>query len=453
MPEKLERSISLMGAVGVIVGFVVGGSIFVLIPSLAGMTGPSLYLAYACSALPALFAALYLIQPGSALPVTGANYIAITRWVSPVAGFTSSLAVCIGIICTNCLVAWGFGEYLSVYFPQIPVIVYAVLVILFLSLINWLGVGVFEKIQVAMMAIFILAMLIFGIGGCLNMDPGLHTELFPKGMGAFITVVAIASFSWGGVIAVVEVAGEVKNPKKNLPRSIIISMIIIGTLYVLQTYALTGNLLWSEASALGSTAILTAAATFLPQWGVNFLALGALLAMATTVNAMILMGAREIFAWSNDKLIPEVFMRIHPKYKTPEMTIFLITLLSIIGVLFSADLEKYALMVVFGLMVIQLLGAFAVFRMPKVAPEVFARAGIQFSPFWRGFTWIGCFIVFLGIFIFGFLADYVTGFVFLGIWLSSILYWFVRKKYLERQGIKISDTLRQKLPQTSHTET
>ena len=439
MSERLERSISLTGAVGLIVGFVVGGSIFVLIPSLAGMTGPSLYLAYALSAVPAIFASLYLIQLGAALPVTGANYIAITRWVSPMAGFTSSLAVCIGIICTNCLVAWGFAQYLAVFFPQVPPIIYAVLVIVFLSWINWLGVTVFEKIQIVMMVLFILAMLIFGIGGWLNMDPGLHSDLFPKGMQGFVTVVAIASFSWGGVLSIVEVAGEVRNPKTNIPRSIIISMIVIGSLYVLQTYALTGNLLWSDAAALGATAILTAAGTFLPQWGVNFLAMGALLAMATTVNAMILMGAREIFAWSNDKLIPDVFKRIHPKYKTPEITILLIAVLSIVGVLFSADLEKYALMVVFGLMVVQLLGAFAVFRMPARAPEIFAAAGIRFSAFWRWFTWIGCLIFFVGIFVFGFLADYVTGLVFIGIWSVSILYWFIRKKYLAGKGIDIAD--------------
>jgi len=64
LSQRLERSMSLIGAIGLIVGFVVGGSIFVLIPALAGMTGPSLYLAYICSAIPAVFAALYLLQLG-----------------------------------------------------------------------------------------------------------------------------------------------------------------------------------------------------------------------------------------------------------------------------------------------------------------------------------------------------------------------------------------------------
>ncbi len=161
------------------------------------------------------------------------------------------------------------------------------------------------------------------------------------------------------------------------------------------TFALTGNLKWDEAASIGSTAVLVAAGTFLPAWGVNFLALGALLAMATSVNALILMGAREMYAWSNDQLIPEFFQRIHPKYKTPETIILFIMVMSIIGILFAADLEKYALMVVFGLMVIQILGATAVFRMPKTSPDIFNSAHIRFNRFWRWFTWIGCMIMFL----------------------------------------------------------
>jgi len=90
--------------------------------------------------------------------------------------------------------------------------------------------------------------------------------------------------------------------------------------------------------------------------------------------------------------------------------------------------------------------------MPKVAPEIFTHAGIQFSAFWRWFTWIGCLIVFVGIFLFGFLADYVTGIVFMGIWSISILYWFARKKILARQGIDIAEMLKHELPQCAAIE-
>ncbi len=442
MSQKLERSLSLGGSIGLIVGFVIGGSIFVLIPSLVGLTGPSLYLAYALSSIPAIFAALYLIQLGGAFPVTGANYIAISRWISPMAGFSASVLVIVGIISSNCLVAWGFAEYISVYFPQIPTIIYAVSVIVIFSFINWLGNSSFQKVQVILTVIFILAMLIFGFGGVINMKPELHDDLFPKGMDGFFTVVALASFSWGGVIAIAEVAGEVKNPKRNIPLSIIISMAIIASLYLLQTFALTSNLLWSDAASIGPTAILVAASKFLPVWAVNFIAIGALLAMATSINALIMMATREVYAWSNDQLIPSVFKRINPKYKTPEAAILLIMILSIIGVLFAADIDKYAIIVVFALMVVQFLGATAIFLMPKKAPEIYKKAQIHFSPFWRWFTWIGSMIMFLGIFIFAFITDTTSGYIFISIWVLTIVYWFVRKAVLKKRNIFIVEELR-----------
>jgi len=442
MLQKLERSLSLGGAIGLIVGFVIGGSIFVLIPNLVGMTGPSLYLAYLLSAIPAIFAALYLIQLGSALPVTGANYIAISRWISPVAGFTASAMVVIGIISTVCLVSWGFADYLHTYFPQSPTIVYAILVIVFFSIINWLGIGSFEKMQIIMTILFILAMLIFGIGGLINSQPELHSNLFPKGINSFLTVVAIASFSWGGVIAIVEVAGEVKNPRRNIMLSIVISMIIIAILYFLQTYALTSTLLWSEVASVGSTAVLVAAGKFLPIWVVNFIAIGALLAMATSINALIMMGTREIYAWSEDGLIPSFFGRVNKKYKTPEVAILVLMVLSIIGVLFAADLEEYAIIVVFGLMVVQFLGSTAVFLMPKKAPEVFKKAQIKFNLFWRWFTWIGCIIAFVGIFLFAFISDTTTGMVFISIWILTIGYWYLRKAVLQKRGIMLEEGLK-----------
>jgi len=442
MSNKLQRSLSLAGAVAFTVGFVVGGSIFVLIPTLAGMTGPSLYLAYLLSAVPAIFAALYLMQLGGALPVTGANYIAITRWISPMAGFSSSMAAGVALVSANCLVAWGFAEYLVSYFPQVPMTACAVAVILVFSLINWMGIKTFEKIQLLMLAIFILTMLLFGISGLFNILPELQTPLFPKGFGGFFTVVAIASFSWSGVIAIVEVAGEVKNPKRNIPLTIIISMVIIGLLYFLQAFTFTGTLLWSKSAEIGPAAVLIAAGQFLPPWGVHFIALGALLAMATTVNGIILMGAREVFVWSTDLVIPSVFQRINPRFHTPEMSILLISGLSVMGVLFAAEIEDYALMVIFALMVIQFLGATAILRMPKVAPELYMNSLIKFSPFWRWFTWIGCTLFFFGVFAFGVLADYKTSLVFLCIWLVSIGYWFLRNGYLKKQGISLSDNMR-----------
>jgi len=441
MTGKLERSLSLGGGVGLIVGLVIGASIFVLIPTLAGMTGPSLYLAYAVSVVPTIFTALYLIQLGGAMPVTGANYFIITRILSPGAGFATSVAAVIGMISTNCLVAWGFAEYVKTYVPGVNVTFVAIGIVLLFGAINWLGVRTFEWIQVIMILFLIVAMLIFGVAGMFNVDPALHHPLFPNGTGKFFMVIAIATFSWGGFVAITEVAGEVKNPKKNIPLAILISLVIVMVLYVVQTYVFTGVLRWDRAAEIGPTAFIAAAALFLPAWAVNFIVISALLAMATTINAILLMAARETLAWGRDSIIPQIFRRIS-RFGTPDMTILAMTLLSVVGVLFAAELDRYALMVVFALMVAQGLGAVAVWRMPYAMPEIYNSSLFRFSPFWRCFIWVGCMICFTLIFLFGWLADWKTGVVFSIIVASGMVYWQARKYFLKKRGMLLNESVK-----------
>lgn len=442
MSAKLERSLSLAGCVGVIVGMVIGASIFVLIPTFAGMTGPSLYLAYVLSVVPAIFTGLYLMQLGGALPVTGANYVAVTRWISPAAGVVISIAGIIAMISTNCIAAWGFAEYIASYFPNISVLWVAIGVVVFFGVINLMGVKIFEWAQVLMVVLLILAMLIFCITGLFHIQPEFQAPLFPKGIGSFFMVVAVATFSWAGFIAITEVAGEVRNPKRNIPVALIVSLIIILIIYVLQTYVFTGTLLWSKAGEIGPTAVLAAARNFLPEWVVAYIAIAALLAMATTINSIMLIGAREAFALSRDQVMPDFFNRVHSRFKTPYLTILLITVLSVIGVIFAAGLEKYALMVVFALMIIQGFGATAVWLMPKRTPDLYEKALFRFPSFWRWFTWIGCVLCFSSIFLFGMLADLKTGIVFFGIMLLGIVYWYWRKSYLQKRDIDIHKNLR-----------
>ena len=443
MKGTLERSLSLPGSIGLIVGLVVGASIFVLIPSLAGMTGPSLYLAYGVSVVPTVFTGLYLMQLGGAMPVTGANYYAITRCISPVAGFVSSVTAVTGMVSTNCLVAWGFAEYLKDSFPMVNLTLVAVLVIVFFGIVNWVGIRIFEWLQVGMMLFLLVAMLIFIIAGLFHVNPALHQPLFPNGISKFIIVIAIATFSWGGFVAITEVAGEVKNPRRNIPLAIVISVVIILFLYVMQTYVFTGIIPWDRAAGIGPTAFIAAARSFLPEWAVIFIIFSALLAMATTINAIILMGARESLAWSRDHVIPVIFNRISSRFNTPEITIFMITLVSVIGVLFAARLEKYALMVVFAIMLVQGLGATAVWRLPSVMPGVYRDSHFRMGRGWRLFIWAGCMVCFGAIFAFGWLADYKTGIIFLGIVLASLLYWEWRKRYLAKRGIHLKKVLRE----------
>lgn len=126
----------MLGAVGIVVGFVIGASIFILVGPLAGNVGPGLPLAYLIACVPAIFACLYNIQLAGALPTTGANYVAGTRFISPFAGFVTTWMVLVGACFGVPLLAVGFASYLAQLVPGTPIIPTAVAVIVVLCVAN-----------------------------------------------------------------------------------------------------------------------------------------------------------------------------------------------------------------------------------------------------------------------------------------------------------------------------
>ena len=102
-PEVMQRKVGLFQAIAMITGVVIGASIFVLVPTLAGMTGSSVFLAYAVAAIPPLFVVLYQVQLTSTLPVTGANYVTVTRVASPFWGAVVSFAAVLSVVASNIL--------------------------------------------------------------------------------------------------------------------------------------------------------------------------------------------------------------------------------------------------------------------------------------------------------------------------------------------------------------
>jgi len=441
LAQKLQRNLSLPGAVATIIGMVVGPSLFVLLPTVAGMTGPSLWIASAVASIPAIFCVLYVVQLGSAVPVTGCHYVAITRWLSPLAGWIVSLCSTIAIVASNCLLAWGFAVYIDYYVPGVPLLIWALLIVVIFGLINYLGIKLVGWSQIVMVIIFIAAILLFSIGGAMNANPEFLKPLFPKGIEGFIMGCVVLSFLWLGFVASIEFSGEIINPRKNIPRAIIISFLFILTIFLLQPFALVATMLWSQAGELGELGILEAASRFLPAGAVMFVALGAIMAMMSSINALILVAAREITAWGRDGMLPKIFSRVNKRFSTPEVALLSTTILTLIGILFAVTLDKYATIAVLALMIIQILGSTVTWLLPKRAPKISEKSIFKFSPFWRWFIWISCLVLFGSIFIIALISDITLGLIFGGMLAIGLIYWFARKAYLKGRGIDLDKEL------------
>jgi len=216
--EVLQRRVSLFEAVAMITGLVVGASIFILVPTLIGMTGPSVYLCYAAAAIPAIFVVLYQIQLTGTLPVTGANYVAVTRVLNPAWGAILSFSAVLALIASNVLVAVGFGKYVITFIQSFnpgfnlhPLILPLAVLLLF-SLLNFLGVEIASVIQTILFLAFVIGMIIFSIAGSADYHPANMTPLFPGGALMFIVATVLACFSWAGRLPWPTSGGTLQTP-------------------------------------------------------------------------------------------------------------------------------------------------------------------------------------------------------------------------------------------------
>lgn len=457
-PEIMKRSLGLFEAVAMITGLVVGASIFVLVPSMTGMAGPSVFLAYAAAAIPAIFVVLYEIQLTGTLPVTGANFVTVTRVLNPFWGAVISFSAVLAIIASNILVAVGFSQYLIAFIQTFnPAFslhpwVLPILIVAFFALINYLGVQIANWIQAILFVAFVLGMVIFSIVGTANMNAANLTPLFPNGIMMFVVVMVLATFSWAGLVALADIGGEVKNPRRNLPLALIIAFIIIVVLYTWQPFALVASMGWQEVAKAGSPAIMLQAGKLMPGVGIWIIFIAAMGAILTTINALTMSCARDLVAWARDGMMPKAAAHLHPKFKTPDVAILIVLILEVLGILVSATIDKYALAAVLALCLIQIVSAYCILRIPDKLPELYKKSIFKFNGFWRWFTFLGTvitsgFILLMGIFLDTMDKDGnptqvpYTVLVLIGVLVIGILYYVIRKAYLKSKGIDLSANL------------
>ncbi len=388
MAQHLERTIGLAGTVSTLIGYVIGASIFILPGELAASSGPAIALSYLLAAVPAVFCCFVSAQIGSVFPVSGANYVAVSRVISPFAGFLMVWVLMAALIVGVPLVAYGFADYLAFFLPALNRTLVAAAAVVFFVCINIRGTRVSVWSQSAMVAGFVLALLTFGLGGLSHVRAELFVPLFPRGVMPIVGAAIPAYFSYIGFLVIVEIAEEIKHPSRTIPLALAISLVCVLIFYGLVAVVLPGIIPWTELGAT-SAPMATAAATFLPGPVAAFISLGALLAAATSLNGILLGQSRDLFALARDQILPTVFGRLHPTCRTPYVAIGALGMLSLGGILMSASITEYATLAVLGFMTFQIFSGVGVYLLPIRSPERFAQAQFRLAPFWRAFFGLG----------------------------------------------------------------
>lgn len=444
----LKRVLGLWDLVAIEIGTTVGAGIFSLTALTAGMTGPSVPLAFLAAAVPIVFIMMTVGYLGSAMPTVGGTYRYPSRLFSPLWATVGVWCAAMGMVfgglpmyATECV------RYLQALWPGIPLRASAIGLITVFYLVNIFGVSVAASIQAGMVAVLILALLVFGIGGIPSLEPDRFTPLFSHGATGFILAACILTFALQGSNSVIELGAEIKNPGRNIPRSLLISIPVVALVYVLVSISAVGSIGLEEWTSFGKDANLTQpAAKFLSRpLFLFFLVGGAMFAFTTTINGAFILSTKSLMVVAKDRIIPPVLART-TRFGSPAISLTIVYVLAVIAVLINAGVEIFASFATIGGMIIFIPSMIAAILLPKKAPELYSRPGFRL----RG----PMLYIAPGIGIITSVLLIVILLVNLGYWSLTFLVWFalgfgfyyMRKSSIEKSsGEAFSDTIEKDL--------
>ena len=340
--KKLERSLNLTSVIAISIGGMLGSGIFVLPGLAAAKTGSSVWLAYLLAAICILPAALSKSELATAMPSSGGTYVYIERAFGPLLGTISGIGLWLSLLLKSSFALVGFGAYLAIIVNINPgytkyFALFFLLIILFLNIFGVKKVGKVQLVVVSISLISLALILIFGIP---NISPELLDPFLIDGNYGLISTVAFVYISYAGVTKVAAIAGEIKNPSRNLPLAMMLSLAIITVIYVFVAFVLVGNIpleslktdirpIYTVANLLGGTYI-------------GYIAAGVgVITLISMANSGVLASSRFPFAMSIDKLLPDFMGKVHSKYLTPVVAIILTCIAMALVILFL-DVVKIA---------------------------------------------------------------------------------------------------------------
>lgn len=390
---KLDRQLGLFDSTMMVVGIVIGSGIFMTTGLMAdALPSASLILiVWLLGGLQMLAGALTYAELGAAMPKAGGQYVYLREAYGSLPAFLFGWVAFIAYLTgTNAAIAVAVAEHLGSFYPSISthniVIgfdyfsisggqIFAISLILILSFINYLGILFGKWIQNVFTILKIGSILFFALAG-LFISTGNHIDfsINPTSMsiGSILTGMGIAlvAVTWtvGGWEYVTFAAGEIKNPKKNLPLALIIGTALILVLYIMINIAYLKVL--PMDSLIGELKVGEATAKSLYGPGIaGAFVVVVIISMFGSLNGNILVGPRISYAMAKDKLFFSKAADVHPKFHTPGNAIMIQGLWASVLAL-SGTFEEIITLVVFVNFMMWIAASSTVFVLRKKQPEL-----------------------------------------------------------------------------------
>ena len=325
--SKFARRLGLIGATNIGLGAMLGGGIYVISGAAAGMIGPSIVIAYLVTGLLTVFTAINYAELACSIPKQGGGYTFAHDTFGGFPAFLTGWFLFIGNLVACGLYSLAVAHTLAVFIPgatattigQIAVIIIAITFIT--NIISIKGVSGVLGVLNILQSIVLFSFVAFGLFFVkpTNLDP-----FFKPGTGffEFMGAVSFIYISFVGFELITTASEEIKEPARNIPRAIMLTLVIATIVYMAAALVIVGVVHYSNV-ADSFTPIADVFGVMFGDGAFYFALAGMAASNYAALNATFLATARVAYSMGRDKYFPSFLENVHERFKTPVLALIL----------------------------------------------------------------------------------------------------------------------------------
>jgi amino acid transporter len=332
----------------------IGAGIFVLTGMGAAEAGPALIAAFGLNGLIALIVGACYAELAAMMPRDGGVYVWAKPAFGPLLGFAAGWMSWFAQAIACALYATAFGSFAvelgnTIGGLEVPIALHwraalSVGLLVVLLAVNYRGASSAGRLEVAVTSLKVAILVVVIAGGLVTMWgkndlSQAYTPFMPQGWLGLFGAMGLTFVAFEGYEVIVQTAEEVKDPRRTIPRAILISILVAVTIYVFVAIVLFGGVtvpgglpVYQFLGEFGELGIMEAAGQFIP-YGKPILLVAGLASTASALNATIYGSTRIAYALGRDGDLPALFSAVHPRHRTPHRAIQITGLVMLIGTL------------------------------------------------------------------------------------------------------------------------
>lgn len=354
LTEKPEANLSLLDAVMIGMGAMIGAGVFVLTGLATDIAGPGVVIVFLLNGVVTGFTGLAYAELSGAIPKSGGGYAYVKDTFSNIVAFQMGWILWFGYMIAGSLYALGFAsnliEWIHIYFESFPSgdilngltewsVVYAVLIVVALVSLNVVSTAASGKAETIGTLIKVSILTVFSAFGAFAIESGEFTPVLPNGAVSIFPAMGLTFIAFQGYDLISTVTEEVEDPRENIPKAIFISLGATVVVYFVVVVVSVGTLGPAELAENGETAIASAAEGFMPEIpligpGSTLIWFGAVFSTLTALNAVIIASSRVAFAMGRDRLMPRKIGQLSSKFGTPAIGLIISSVIMLLSVIF-----------------------------------------------------------------------------------------------------------------------